>query len=170
MESTGLTKCLHAITYLVSVIGGGRLCFFTSLILQLLTVFSFLENTVLVVMIRDFREALVRQICGLDYYGDPPASENIQPVQDYETVHMPEVSDAVRRNCVVCYAAGIGHGKVSTYCTAPQCGKFMHVGADLNCFKEWHAKDMVVRGDEQLLVLFAVVTYWTKVQHQFMPS
>ena len=67
----------------------------------------------------DFREALVRKICRLDEYGDPPASENIQPVQDYETVHMPEVSDAVRRNCVVCYAAGRGQKKVSTYCTAP---------------------------------------------------
>ena len=89
----------------------------------------------------DFREALVRQICEFDEYGDPPANENIQPVQDYETVHMPEVSDAWRKNCVVCYASGRGEKKVSTYCTAPQCGKFMHVGGGWNCFKEWHSRD-----------------------------
>ena len=87
----------------------------------------------------DFREALVRQICELDEHSVPPANETIRPVHNYDTIHIPEVSDSLRRNCVVCYASGRGQKKVGTYCSAPQCRKFMHVGFGLNCFKVWHS-------------------------------
>lgn len=136
--------------YPVSVIGGGGLCSFIVLDIDIAIVNGFLlfrEHHAESLeggsrySIIDFREALVRQICGLDEYGNPPANEGNQPVQDYETVHKPEVSDSVRRNCVVCYASGRGQLRVPTYCAAPQCGKFMHVGGSLNCFKEWHARD-----------------------------
>ena len=65
----------------------------------------------------------------------------------------------------MCYAAGRGQKKMSTYCTARQCRSFFHVGTGLNCFKDWNAKV-----DEYLLAIFALVTYWTKIQHQFMPG
>ena len=94
------------------------------------------KNTYSVV---DFREALIRQICGFCVESVPPANGTIQPAHDYETVHIPETPDNLRRNCVVCYAAGRGEKKVSTCCPAPQCSRFMHVGGVFNCFKVWHS-------------------------------
>lgn len=39
----------------------------------------------------DYREELVRQLCGLEMYDVPPLSNRVQPVQDYDTIHMPRV-------------------------------------------------------------------------------
>ncbi len=92
----------------------------------------------------DFREEVIRQICELAEYDRPPMYEAVQAVQaaptgQFSTVHVPETAeDGVRRQCVVCYAAGRGQLKIGTYCSAPQCNKFMHVGSGYNCFREWH--------------------------------
>ena len=87
----------------------------------------------------NFREALVRQICGFHEYSAPPLNETVPFVSNYDTIHMPEYGDGVRRSCVVCYRAGRGEKRVSTYCSAPQCRKFMHTSGALNCFKVWHS-------------------------------
>jgi hypothetical protein len=88
--------------------------------------------------ILDFREALVRQILQFEEFDDAPAFEACAPgPSQYHTIHMPEVSDS-RRNCVVCYREGRGALRVSTYCSAPQCQKFLHIHGQFNCFKIWH--------------------------------
>ena len=91
-----------------------------------------------------FREELVRQLCGLPEYDDPPKSARSKaahPVSDFETVHMPEFSEDTRRRCVVCYKQGRGEAKVFSYCSAPKCGKYMHVTKERNCFKEFHSRE-----------------------------
>ena len=60
------------------------------------------------------------------------------PCSDFETVHMPVYSDTTKKNCVVCYREGRGQLRVYSYCSAPQCGKYLHVTKDKNCFREWH--------------------------------
>ena len=87
----------------------------------------------------DFREALVRQILDWEEYDDPPLYERSTPGQSqFGVVHMPEVSK-LRRVCVVCYREGRSQRRVQTYCSAPQCQKFLHLQSDLNCFKTWHS-------------------------------
>ncbi len=87
----------------------------------------------------DFREALIRQTLEWPEYDDPPAYEKTTPGESqFETMHMPEVSPT-RRHCIVCYRAGRGQKRVSTYCSAPQCQKYLHIQPDLNCFKTWHS-------------------------------
>jgi hypothetical protein len=89
----------------------------------------------------EFREELVRQICDFPEYDVPPASSRVKPTQPaglYDIVHIPEFSNTIRRRCVVCYKQGRGELKVSSYCSAPQCGKYLHVSKEKNCFKEWH--------------------------------
>ncbi len=87
----------------------------------------------------DFREALVRQLLGWPEYDDPPVYEKSVPGESqFETGHMPEVSE-FRRNCVVCYREGRGQKRISTYCGAPQCRKFLHIQPGMNCFKTWHS-------------------------------
>ena len=87
----------------------------------------------------DFREALVRQILDWEEYDDPPVYEKSTPGQSqFDVVHMPEVSE-YRRACVVCSREGRGQLRVKTYCSAPQCQKFLHLQSDLNCFKTWHS-------------------------------
>ena len=92
---------------------------------------------------REFREEIVRQICGFAEYGDPPvysAGPTAEPCL-FETQHMPVYSD-VKRNCVVCYKQGRGQRKVYSHCSAPQCeGKHMHITKELNCFQEFHSKE-----------------------------
>ncbi len=89
----------------------------------------------------DFREALIRQVLDWPQYDDPPAYEKSAPGESqFETVHMPEVSSSVRRNCVVCYREGRGQKRVPTYCGAPQCQKYLHIQPDMNCFKTWHSR------------------------------
>ena len=89
----------------------------------------------------DYREALVRQICGWPEYDDPPAYEKSAPGESqFQTDHMPLVSDdGIRRNCFVCYKEGRGQKRVITYCAAPQCRKFLHIKRNLNCFQTWHS-------------------------------
>jgi hypothetical protein len=88
----------------------------------------------------EFREALVRQICGLADYDVPPSYVSVKPVHEYETIHIPKVAN-VRRVCRLCYKAGRGQLKVSTYCSAPQCQNFLHIQSDKNCFEVWHTKE-----------------------------
>ena len=89
--------------------------------------------------ILEYREALVRQICGFEEYDAPPAYVRAPPGESqFEMAHMPMVSD-VRPNCVVCYREGRGQKKVVTYCDAPQCQKFLHISNSMNCFKIWHS-------------------------------
>ena len=86
----------------------------------------------------DFREEIVRQVCGLAKYDRPPVYEVVQPARPHEqfcTAHIPLKSEA-RRHCVVCWAEGRGQCRVNTYCSAPQCNnKYMHIGNDFNCFQ-----------------------------------
>ena len=91
----------------------------------------------------DFREEIVRQLCDLPEYDVPPVNTTVKrvpPPDEFDTVHIPEFSDA-RRNCVVCRKQRRVLLKVSTFCSAPQCrGKFMHLIKGRNCFKEFHSR------------------------------
>ena len=50
----------------------------------------------------------------------------------FQTDHMPVASEeGIRRNCFVCYKEGKGEKKVSTYCTVPQCQKFLQISQNL---------------------------------------
>ena len=46
----------------------------------------------------DYREDLVRQLCGLELYDVPPLSNNAKPVHDYYTVHIPKIA-VTRKYC-----------------------------------------------------------------------
>ena len=83
----------------------------------------------------EFREALIRQICSCEEYDDPPAYERSAPGHSqFQTDHIAEASeDGVRRNCFVCYKEGRGEKRVTTYCAAPQCNKFLHITPTFNC-------------------------------------
>ncbi|XP_028418086.1 piggyBac transposable element-derived protein 4-like [Dendronephthya gigantea] len=92
----------------------------------------------------DFREELIRQICGLAEYDVPPVNEKVRPVPPDDlfcTVHLIRSIRDVRRTCVVCYQAGRGQKRVKTYCSAPQCNRYMHVAGEFDCFNEWHRRD-----------------------------
>jgi hypothetical protein len=100
----------------------------------------------------DFREEVIRQICGLAEYDRPPVYEAVQaePTGQFCTAHIPATTVAdgggiVRRQCVVCYAAGRGQLKVNTYCSAPQCNKYMHVAGEFDCFGVLHGDGYVGR-------------------------
>ncbi|CAB4039704.1 Hypothetical predicted protein [Paramuricea clavata] len=97
----------------------------------------------------DYREELVRQLCGLAEYDRPPVNEQVQavpPPDQFCTAHLATTAaNGVRRNCVVCYAEGRGERKVSTYCSAPQCNRHMHVGGEHDCFVVWHSRDYTGR-------------------------
>ena len=69
----------------------------------------------------EFREALIRNICSLPQYDDPPASVKTAPDHSqFQTHPKPMASEeGVRRNLFVCYREGRGEKKVSTFCTAP---------------------------------------------------
>lgn len=78
--------------------------------------------------ISDFREALVRLICGWPEYDNPPVYVPASPRgSQFETVHIPHVSEDIKRNCVVCYKQKGVQQKVRTYCAAPQCQKYLHL-------------------------------------------
>ena len=92
----------------------------------------------------DFRDELVRQICGFDEYGDPPVHtpgrERAQPCV-FEILHVPIFSE-VKKACVVCYKQEKVQRKVYSYCAAPPCqGKHMHVTKERNCFQVFHTKE-----------------------------
>ena len=111
----------------------------------------------------DLREELVRQICALAEYDRPPVYEAVQavpPNDQFCTVHIPMTAEGnTRRRCVVCSAAG-RQSKVSTYCSAPQCNKFMHVGAGYGCFQEWHSHTYA--GKRSWILLLILVVGWTE--------
>ena len=93
----------------------------------------------------DFREALVRQILKWPEYDEPPAYEhgpNRSTGTEFESVHVPVASDdGTRRYCVVCYREGRGQQKVRTYCSAPQCEKYLHIAPGMTCWQKWHSPD-----------------------------
>ena len=73
----------------------------------------------------------------------PPSSTKLKsarPLEDFEAVHMPEFSDT-RTRCVVCYKQGGHELKVQSFCSAPQCMRYMHVTKEKNCFKEYHSRE-----------------------------
>ena len=92
----------------------------------------------------DFRDELVRQICGFEEYGDPPlyaSGKPRAPPSGFETEHMPCFSET-RRNCVVCYKLEKVERKTFGNCEAPLCeGKYMHISKERNCFKIFHSKE-----------------------------
>ena len=88
----------------------------------------------------EFREAMIRQICSWPEYDYPPAYVKSAPGHSqFQTDHMLVASEeGDRRNCFVCYKEAGGEKKVSTYCTAPQCQKFLHTTQNFNCFRTFH--------------------------------
>ena len=91
--------------------------------------------------ITEFREELIRELVGLEQYGNPPIHGPPKKELDmYETHHMPKFSKA-KRNCKVCYATSKKELKVLSYCDTPQCQVYLHCTADKNCFEIWHSKE-----------------------------
>ena len=92
----------------------------------------------------DFREAIVRQLCHLPDYDDPPVSSGAKrPVNPsaFYVEHTPGIEPGVRRNCYLCYKEGRGEKRVNTFCEGPECQrKYFHISTDYNCFKAWHSK------------------------------
>ncbi|XP_020909061.1 piggyBac transposable element-derived protein 4-like [Exaiptasia diaphana] len=91
--------------------------------------------------VAEFREELVRQLVGLEEFGDPPLSKppTKQP-ELFESSHLPEFGKA-KRNCKVCYTVTKKELKVFSFCSAPQCQVHLHCNTDKNCFATWHTKD-----------------------------
>jgi len=88
----------------------------------------------------EYREELVRQLSGLEEYGQPPVfrpGRTKEPAQ-FETVHIPQFSDT-KRNCKVCYKTSKTELKVISYCSAPQCQVYLHCTQKNNCFAIWHS-------------------------------
>ena len=91
--------------------------------------------------ITKYKEELVRQLVGLEKFGQPPVFRppTVEPGA-FETVHIARTSNK-KRSCKVCYAATKKEYKVKTYCEAPQCQVYLHCTQDKNCFGIWHSKD-----------------------------
>lgn len=92
----------------------------------------------------DFREELVRQLCGFPEYDVPPVASRAKPAHppgQFDTIHMPVFTQDIKRNCVVCYKEGRGQKQVHSYCSAPQCMKYLHVSRERNCFQVWHSQE-----------------------------
>lgn len=95
----------------------------------------------------EFKEEIVRQICGFADFDLPPVSTRVPPADQYDSNHMPTFrEDSKRFNCAVCYKNEKVERKVSSYCSAPQCTNrgspvYLHVTANKNCFKEWHSRE-----------------------------
>jgi len=88
-----------------------------------------------------FREEIVRNICGFEEYMDPPAATNPVGVPDeFETVHVPVISEQ-KRNCVVCYKLEKAERQVHSKCSPPQCDKHMHITKNKNCFQIFHTRE-----------------------------
>lgn len=89
----------------------------------------------------EYREELVRQLAGLDEYGQPPVYK--PPKREpgpFQSVHLPAFSDK-KRNCKVCYATTKRELKVFSFCNAPQCQVYLHCTAEKNCFAIWHSRE-----------------------------
>ena len=91
--------------------------------------------------IAEFREALIRQICGWPEYDDPPAYERSAPGESqFQANHVAVASEeGIRRSCYVCYKEGRGEKRIVTYCASPQCQKFLHITPSFNCFRTYHS-------------------------------
>ena len=91
----------------------------------------------------DFRDEIVREICGFEEYGDPPYNPGKQRAQpsEFETIHVPRFSEQ-KKSYVVCSQQEKAQRKVHSYCSAPQChGKHMHVTKERNCFDIFHSRE-----------------------------
>ena len=86
--------------------------------------------------IAEYREELVRDLAGLNEYGQPPVFKPpTREPGDFVTVRMPKVTET-KRNCKVCYKATQKEKKVRTYCSARQCKNVhLHCTQDKNCFE-----------------------------------
>ncbi|KAL9978044.1 hypothetical protein ACROYT_G015521 [Oculina patagonica] len=92
--------------------------------------------------IAEYREELVRQLAGLEEYGQPPVFKpQTKDPGEFVTDHIPRMS-GTKRNCKVCYATTGKEMKVRTFCSAEQCKDApLHITQDKNCFEIWHSKD-----------------------------
>ena len=152
MLLTGLTRSSLHLAPRGNVCDGGKFFFSTSLILLWLTVACCFRHRAEHTEIErltgylqcDFHEEIVREICGFEDYGDPPAYNlGRQRAQrsEFETVHVPRFSEQ-KKSCVVCYKQKKAQRKVYSYCAAPQCqGKHMHVTKQRNCFDIFYSRE-----------------------------
>lgn len=88
----------------------------------------------------EFREAVLRQLIGLNEFGDPPiykANVNPQP-KDFICSHLPQFSDT-KRNCKLCYMKTKKELKIHSFCST--CNVHLHVTKQNNCFAEWHSSE-----------------------------
>ena len=93
----------------------------------------------------EFKEDVVRQLAGLEEYGEPPCYKHApKDKPDFQADHMPVFSDS-RHTCRVCYDIEKVQRKVFSYCDAPQCKVYLHCTVQKNCFQEWHKKDYPYR-------------------------
>ena len=61
-------------------------------------------------------------------------------VRSFVTEHLPRAS-LERRNCVVCYKLHKNELRVNTFCSAPQCGCYMHLTCSRDCFSIYHSAE-----------------------------
>ena len=94
--------------------------------------------------ITNFREDIVRQLCDFEEVEQPPAHSTQRPVpppvRSFVTEHLPR-SSLERRNCVVCYKLHKTELRVNTFCSAPQCGCYMHITSGRDCFAIFHSAE-----------------------------
>ena len=94
----------------------------------------------------NFRAELVRQLSGLPEHDHPPVARTSKPAPPppdhgpFVTEHIPMLG-VERRNCVVCWKRDKKQLKVQSYCSAPQCNRYMHITSDKDCFKLFHSPD-----------------------------
>ena len=88
-----------------------------------------------------FREELIRKLCGLETYAPPPASSRVKPPGQFHLGdHVPSFSN-LRRSCKVCSKEGID-SRVYSFCSAPQCQEvYFHFSKEKDCFRTWHSRD-----------------------------
>ena len=85
----------------------------------------------------EFREAVIRQILGLEEFGTPPvakpATKKCEKVPKQANNHFPIFGDK-KRNCKHCYMKSRIESKIFSYC--PDCDVYLHVTKEKNCFFE----------------------------------
>ena len=90
----------------------------------------------------EYREELVRDLEGLNEYGQPPVLT--PPTKEpgvFVNAHIPKFT-YIKMNCRVCYKSTQKEMKVRTYCNAPRCNNvYLHCTQDKDCFEIWHSKD-----------------------------
>ena len=94
----------------------------------------------------NFREEVLRGLCGFPEYGPPPGQATPKPAPPspdapwFVTEHIPCFSEE-RRACVVCWHKEKKQYKVQTSRKVPQCNQYMHISSDKNCFEVYHSLD-----------------------------